>query len=165
MRRPAPRIRLPRRARGAGIRPCLYEGAEGRLGARRRLAARAGLPRPADELVFRHVLDHLADAVAAVARAILDLLADLTQRALLPRHLARRQPPFRVAGHTAGIEVRGLVTGRTAHRADAEAVRAAVHRRLMRIALSLQRAIAVGMAVQAARVLQYLAGLGEQRRR
>src|SRR5439155_12268875 len=164
MRRTARRIRLWGRAGGAGISPRLHEGAERRLGSRRWLAAHAGLPRPADELVLRHVLDDLGQAVAAVARGILHLLADLRQRPLLPGHVRRRQPPFRVAGYVSGIEVRGLVAGRAAHRRDAEAVGTAMHGRLVGITVALRRAIAVRVTVQAPWVLQHFARLDEERR-
>src|SRR5207302_1738086 len=135
-----------------------------RLGSRRWLAAHAGLPGPADELVLRHVLDDLGQAVAAVARGILHLLADLRQRPLLPGHVRRRQPPFRVAGYVSGIEVRGLVAGRAAHRRDAEAVGTAMHGRLVGITVALRGAIAVRVTVQAPWVLKHFARLDEERR-
>src|SRR6058998_1122113 len=73
--------------------------------------------------------------------------------------------PLGVAGNAARIEVRGLVTRGATHRGDAEAVGAALDGRLMRIADALRRAIAIGMTVEAARVLEHFAGFGEKRRR
>ena len=55
------------------------------LRARRRLAAFARVPAPADQVVVRHVLDDLGRGLAAVARRVLDLLADLAERLALPR--------------------------------------------------------------------------------
>src|SRR5688572_1529026 len=105
-------IDLPGRAGRAGVGPRLDEGTERHLGPRRGLATVAGRPRPTDERVLRHVLDDLAQRVAAVAPRVLHLGAGLGERLALPRHRGRREVPVRVAGHAAGLEVRDLVAGR-----------------------------------------------------
>src|ERR1700681_2504190 len=75
-------------------------------------ASQARLPCPTDQGVGTDVLDEVFDFPAAVTGGILDLRADLGKRLAFPRHLARRDMPFRVARHAAGF----LVTDRTTHR-------------------------------------------------
>src|SRR5438128_11440215 len=101
--------------------------------------------------------------MATVARGILHLGADLGEGATLPRHRGGREAPLRMTGHATGIEVRRLVTGRAAHRRDPEAVGATLDRRLMRVAGSLRRPVAIGMAVLTSRMPEHLAGLDEER--
>ena len=73
---------------------------------------------------------------------------------------------MRVAGNAAGIEVGLLVANRTAHGRNAKTVRAPFDRRLVRPTLfALAWPIAGRMAVDAARIGQHFAELGEQRRR
>src|ERR1700722_7604122 len=76
--------------------------------------------------------------------------------------------PNWIARYTAGVEIGLLVTDRAAHRRRAETVFAAHNGRLMQpvqLALTLARAVAGRMAVDAARIAQHFAGLGKQRRR
>ena len=83
----------------------------------------------------------------------------------LPAHAisGRRELPGRVTGDVPGIEVGGAVAGRAAHAGRAEAILAAHHKRLVRVpVVALQRAIAGGMAVHAARMHDHLAGLVEE---
>ena len=68
--------------------------------------------------------------------------------------------------HAGRIVVRLVVAGRAPQPGDAESVGAAPHRRLMRAAIvALPGAIVGGVAVPAARMLEDLAGLGEERDR
>jgi hypothetical protein len=111
-------------------------------------------------------MDKVFDCAAAVARRVLELGADLCERLAFPRHLARRQMPFRVARHAAGIEVGIAVTNRTTHRLGAMPVRTARDGRLVQLALiGLARAISGGMTIHAAGIRQHPAELGEYRRR
>jgi hypothetical protein len=74
--------------------------------------------------------------------------------------------PLRMAGHMRRIEVRRSVAGVARQRRGAVAIGAAHDQRLMRSALiSLARAVARGMTVHAARMLQHLAGFLDQRSR
>ncbi|WP_377161950.1 response regulator transcription factor [Roseateles sp. UC29_93] len=112
-----------RRAEGAGLDPGVDQFPELSLRPRRRLALRAGHPRPADQRVVRHVLVDLRQRALAVARGILDLLADLAERQVLPGHLARRDVPHRMTGHAGRVVVLRLVAARAAQRRHALAVR------------------------------------------
>ena len=62
------------------------------------------------------MLEDLRDRAIAVARRVLDLRADLAGGLALPRHLARREVPVRVARHVRRIEVRVLMADGAAHR-------------------------------------------------
>ncbi len=73
--------------------------------------------------------------------------------------------PFRMSRYAGGIEIRLLMTDRATHGRQPMTVRSALDRRLMQsTGLALERAIARGMTVDAARVRQHLAQLGEQGR-
>src|SRR5260370_7754587 len=76
-------------------------------------------------------MDQVFDLPAAIMDGVLDLRANLGERLAFPRHLARRDMPFRVTRHAAGIEVRFLVTDRTTHRLAAMTVGAAPDCRLV----------------------------------
>jgi hypothetical protein len=136
------------------------------LRARRRRAALVGMPAPADERILGHVVDELGHRLAAVALRVLDLLADFAQRLADPGHLDWRHVPLRVARDVPGIEVGRPVAGRAAHADGAEVVVAAHDERPMRMAVvALHGAVAGGVAVDAARVLDDLPGLGKKRDR
>src|SRR5579872_3670256 len=157
---------LLRRAHGSGARPRGDQRTRDLLGPGRRLTAEAGCPGPADQRVGADVVDEVVQRTSAVALAILDLRADLTERLALPRHLARRDVPLRVAGHAARLEVGALVADRTTHGNGSKPVRAALDRRLVQSGgIALARRIARRMAVGATRVSQHLAELGEHRHR
>ena len=151
------------RTRRSGLDPGIDERAGFLLRARRGRAAEAGRPGPADQSVGADVMDEVLQRPVAVARRILDLRADLSERLAFPCHLARREMPFRMTGHAAGIEVGLLVADRAPHGRKAMAVRAPRDRRLMEAALlALARMIAGRMAVHAARMSEHLAEFGEQ---
>src|SRR5260370_4386746 len=155
-------MRLSRRTN----RPGFYPGIDQRTGfllrAGGRGSAEARLPCPTDQSVGTDVMDEVFDFPAAVTGGVLDLRADLGRRLAFPRHLARRDMPFRVARYAAGVEVRILVTDRTAHRLCTMTVNAALDGRLVQPALvTLARAVAGRMAINAARMRQHLAKLGE----
>ncbi len=70
---------------------------------------------------------------------------------------------MRVAGHAGLVEVGRHVAGAAVQPGHAVAAGPAVDARLVGVAvLALERTIARGVAVDAARVQQHLAGLGEQ---
>src|SRR5258705_11395078 len=100
----------------AGFHPGFDQRASLLLRARSGGASIAGRPGPADQRVLANVVDEVFGLAAAIARGIFDLNADLADGLALPRHFARREMPFRMTRHAAGIEVRILVTDRTAHR-------------------------------------------------
>src|SRR5258707_15018641 len=93
--------------------PRLYPGLDKCAGfflrAGSRGAAETRRPRPADQGVGTDVMDQVFDFSSAVADGILDLSANLGERFAFPRHLARREVPFRVTRHAAGLEVGALV--------------------------------------------------------
>jgi hypothetical protein len=102
---------------------------------------------------------------AAIARGILDLRTDLTERFAFPAHLTRRETPFVMTGNAAGLKIRVLMADRTAHRREASAIRSPLDRRLVNPAqFTLMRTIAGGMAIDAAWTGQDFAKLGKQRR-
>src|SRR5438046_2200210 len=146
--------------------PALYPGFDQRSGfllrARSGRASIAGRPGPADQRVLANVVDEVFRPAAAIARGVFDLNADFADGLALPRHFARREMPFRMTRHAAGIEVRILVTDRTAHRRQAAAVRTPLDRRLVKPAfICLMWAVAGRMTINAARVGQHLAEFGE----
>src|SRR5258708_20105624 len=111
-------------------------------------------------------MDQVFDLPAAIMDGVLDLRADLGERLAFPRHLARRDMPFRVARYAAGLEVGFLVTDRTTHRLCTMTVNAALDGRLVQPALvTLARAVAGRVAVNTARMGQHLAKFGENGRR
>ena len=108
------------------------------------------------------MVDEVFGPAAAIARGVFDLNADFADGLALPRHFARREMPFRMTRHAARIEVRVLVTDRTAHRRQAAAVRTALDRRLVKPAfICLMWAVAGRMTIDAARMGQHLAEFGE----
>jgi hypothetical protein len=117
------------RAGRARFDPCGDQGAKLCLGARSRLAVSARRPCPAHERVVREVLVDLRERLDAVAPWILDLFAYLPERFALPRHLTRRHVPQRMAGHTGGREVCGLMARRTAECDRSLVVESADHQR------------------------------------
>src|SRR6516162_5718631 len=136
------------------------------LRAGRGLTAGARRPGPAHKMIGADMMHNVIERATAVARGILDLRADLSDRLALPTHVARRQMPGGIAGQIGRIEIRLLMTDRTSQRRKAEAVFTVIDGRLMQAAdVALTRAIAGGMAVHAARVVQHFGGLGEQGRR
>ena len=82
---------------------------------------------------------------------------------VLPRHARRRDVPEGMAGNAGRLEVGRLVAGRAAHADGALVVGAAHDQRAVRMHVgALRRPLAHGMAVEAARVLDHLAGLDEE---
>src|SRR5262249_35613089 len=136
----------------AGFHPSLDQRAGLLLRAGSGLPAIAGRPSPTDQVIFADMLNQCVDRTVSVARWILDLGTDLTERLALPSHFTRREMPDRVARHASGVEVGLQVADWTAHRRKAISVSSALDRWLMeprRIALA--RAVAGGMAVQTTR--------------
>src|ERR1700687_2709014 len=76
----APRMAPPSRACCAGFSPGLDQFTKLLLRSWRRRSPGSRVPAPADQGIFRHVLDQLGHVLAAVALAILDLDADLAKR-------------------------------------------------------------------------------------
>ncbi len=112
---------------------------------------------------------NLGEAEPAVSFGILDLRADFAERAALPRHRGRGQPPTRVARYAryGGRErrvVRWTMTGLAWQRVAASTLAAGVHQRNMRVeVVALGGASPNGVTVLAARALDDLARLNEQR--
>ncbi len=154
---------LIRRTDRAGLGPGAHGGAELGLGPGGGRALAARRPGPADQRVLGHVLQQGGHVETAVARRVLDLATDLAQRLAGPRHRRRRQMPFRMAGHTRLRIVRRMMAGIARQARRAVPVGAAHHERhVRRHAIGLRGPLAHRMAVEAARVLQDLAGLAEQ---
>jgi hypothetical protein len=117
-------------------------------------------------MIGADMVHDVIERAAAIARGILDLRAYLSDRLAFPGHFGRRQVPNRIAGHAAGIDIRLLMTNRTAQRRKSEAVFTADDRRLMRAAeIALARAITGRMTVRAALMGQDLGGFVKQRDR
>src|ERR1700726_2375056 len=64
---------------GSGRLPGFHQLTELRLASRRGIASATRRPRPADERILGQMVDQRGHVAIAVAGAILDLLADLTQ--------------------------------------------------------------------------------------
>src|SRR5206468_7596596 len=93
----------------------------------------------------------------AVARRVLDLLADLTERLAGPGHRRRREMPLRMAGHARLRIVRRVMAGIARQARRAMAIGTAHHERHMRRhAIGLRGPLAYRMAVETAWVLQHL---------
>src|SRR5262249_16147909 len=122
------------RTHGAGFHACFSERGRFLLGAGSRLAAKAGRPSPANERVGADVMHQLLQRATTVALGIFNLGADLGERLAFPRHLTRREVPFRVSRHAGRIEVGLLVADRTTHGWQPMTIGAALHRRLMEAA-------------------------------
>src|SRR3954447_3052681 len=147
---------------GSGFHPGLNQRAGLLLRTGRRAAADAGDPGPADQRIFADVMDKVFDLAPAIAGRIFDLCANFGNRFALPRHRKRREMPFRMARHMAGVEIRVPMAGRTAHRRETMAVRTASDRRLVQPAfVALPWTIAGRVAVGATRMGQHFAKFGE----
>src|SRR5262249_50676082 len=147
-------------------RPGTHDLSKTRLRPRCRRAPEPGRPRPSNERILAEVMQQRRHVAIAIAGAIFDLLADLPERAALPGHRERREMPFGMAGHMRRVEICGSMACVARKRRGAVAVGAAHDQRLMRPALiGLARAVARGMAIHAALMLQHLAGLLKQRKR
>src|SRR5450830_329215 len=147
----------------SSFHPCLNERACFLLGTRSGPAAKPGRPGPTHQTVGPDVVYEFFQRTAAVALAILDLSADLAERLSFPRHFTRCEMPFWVARHAAWLEVGMLMADGTAHGRKAKTVRPPLDRRLMEPAqFALVRAVAGGMAVDAALIGQHFPELSKQ---
>src|SRR5438067_8218305 len=129
------------------------------------------MPAPADEVVLGYVFMKFRERPMPVALGIFELLADRAERHALPRHLAGRELPARMA-RDAGVRRRRqsqvvLAMARSAIRAGrAHVFRSARDGRHVRVlVIALQRMIASRMAIDTARMLDHLAGFAKQRDR
>ena len=101
-------------------------------------------------MVLAEMLNERFEQTVSIARRILDLGTDLTERLAFPSHFTRGEMLDRVARHAGGLEVRPLVADRTAHRRESEPVGSALDRRLVEPGhVTLARTIAGGVAVAA----------------
>src|SRR5919108_1561273 len=145
-----------------GFYPRFDERSRLLLRTRRWLPAISGCPSPTDQMIFADMLNERVERAVSIARRVLDLGADLSERFAFPCHLARCELPLRVSRHAPRIEVGLLVAVRTTHGRQAMTVGTALDRRLMEATLfSLARAIAGRMAIHAARMRQHFSELGE----
>ena len=151
---------------GSTLRPSLDQIPERRLCTRRRRSSNSGVPSPADQAVFAHVMDEGRHIAVAVAFRVFDLPANLGEQFAVPRHGERREVPFWVAGHAGRTEITFVMAGRAGHARCAVPVRTTHDQRLMRThSVRLRRTIARRMAIHATRVLKYLTGFLKQRDR
>src|SRR5439155_27369244 len=116
------------------------------------------------QAVLSEMMHDLRDVPAAVARGILDLLADLRERLALPRHLDGREVPLRMARYVRRVEVRHVMAGLASHAWRAMTVGTGHDQRLMRPPrIGLQRAVTRRVTVHAPRMLQHLAHPDKER--
>jgi hypothetical protein len=114
-------------------------------------------------MIGADVSDDLIQGSSAVALRILDLRANLSGGPALPGHVLRREMPAGIAGHSARIEIGGLVAILTSHRSKAVAVLSTFHGWLMQLPhVALTWAIACRVAVGATGMGQHLAELAKQ---
>src|SRR5262249_11428866 len=147
---------LLRRTMGAGVGPCAHDLPESRPCPGRGRAPSSRRPRPADQGVLFEMVNETGHVPAAVTCAILDLLADLSQRAALPRHGSRRQVPFGMTRNMRRLEVARAVAGIAGQRRRAVTILAPHHQRLMEPhPVRLMRAVADRMTVDAARMHEH----------
>jgi hypothetical protein len=158
----------------AGIDPGFDQLAEAFLRARRGIAAGSGIPAPGDQIVFRHMLVQQREIASAIAVAVDQLVANISDGFSFPGHLDRREFPTRMsrnalkadAGSGAVLEILIGMTGRTLIACHAVPAIAARRRRLMQVVvIALQRPVACRVAVHAARMGDNLGGFREQRAR
>src|SRR5436305_11970128 len=88
----------------SGFHPSLNQRAGLLLRSWRGAAAGAGGPGPADQRIFADMMDKVFDLASAITGRVFDLCANFGNRFALPRHLKRREMPFRMARHTARVE-------------------------------------------------------------
>src|SRR5258708_8574932 len=117
---------------GSTLRPSLDQIPERRLCTRRRRSSNSGVPSPADQAVFAHVMDEGRHIAVAVAFRVFDLPANLGEQFAVPRHGERREVPFWVAGHAGRTEITFVMAGRACHARCAVPVRTTHDQRLMR---------------------------------
>src|SRR5688500_16423956 len=108
------------------------------------------------------MLKHLVRV--GLATSILELRAYLRQGQPLPRHFGRSHTPANVVETATRRSTYRRVASDASHRlAGTPATRTAHYQRTMqRHLIPLRRRVAIGMAVQASRVLKHLAGLNEE---
>ena len=90
------------RAHCSRFYPCFGERARCLLGAGSRLPAVPGRPSPTDQMVLADMLNERFERTVSIARRILDLGTDLTERLAFPSHFTRGEMPDRVPGTPAG---------------------------------------------------------------
>ena len=155
------------RTNRSGFHPGVEKRASLALRAWSGLAAHAGRPGPADQVIGRRHDARSLPSERPPLRAGSLICAQICP-SVLPSHAISRGARCQtgIARHAAGVEIRLLMTDRTTHCRKPEAVFAALDRRLVQAAeIALARAIAGGMAVHAARMGQHFADFGEQGRR
>ena len=108
------------------------------------------------------VVDDLGQRFAAVARRVLDLLADAAGIAADPGHRARREVPVGRARYARQLQVLVLMAARAFHADHAAVFAAALHGWIVQAAFALQRRVAARVTVGAARVQHHARGLSEQ---
>src|SRR5580698_192693 len=143
------------RAGSAVVHPGLHRGHKFRTVERRQCASFARIPAPANQIVRGNMLDDLRETAMAVLRRIFQLPAKLGGGFALNHHLhiGRRQRPFRIARrHVGARKIRNLMARAAFHPVNALAIRAALHILNVHVTiLALQRRVAGGMAIAAAR--------------
>ncbi len=129
-------------------------------------APASGDPAPGVQRIVRGVVGDLGERLLAVPRGVLELLAQGRHAAPLPGHLDRREVPLRCAGDSRELDVALLVAGTTRERRHASVVASASDGRIVELhAVSLRRAVAARVAVEAARVREHAGHLSEDRAR
>ena len=120
-------------------------------------------PSPAYQMFSLEVVHEVVQRTASVSLGILDLSADLSSRLALPPHFDRREMPARGPGHAARVEIGVLMTDWTTHRREAKTVLTAGDRGLMQPGqITLVRAVADGVTIDATRIGQHFADFGKQ---
>src|SRR5262245_54862249 len=109
------------------------------------------------------MIENCGDGSLAIAGGILDLFADLSERAILKNHHRRGQQPMRAARDASRIEVVGAMASAAAKGGCAVPLGAAHDRWLMRLhAVGLPWLVTIDVTVHAARMPEHLAGFLEQ---
>jgi hypothetical protein len=140
---------------GAAVDPDFHLGHSVRAAEWRESTAIAGIPAPADKFVICNVFEELLQGAAAGLFGVFELPTEFGGRAADEHHfvLGRRQAPLGIARrHVVSGEIGGLVTSFAAHGGNAVAVLAAFYVLQVNVTVvALQRSVACGMAILAAR--------------
>src|SRR5215472_3557802 len=96
--------------------PGLGQGAGLLLRSWRRLSAKAGGPRPANQRVATNVMHEVIQTPAAIAFGVLELCANFAERFAFPTHFTGCQVPLGVARHASRFKIGSLVANWAAHR-------------------------------------------------
>src|SRR4051795_6812897 len=162
-------VRLLRALRTA-VDPSLNQLSGDLLGSGGGLAAFAWMPSPCDQIVLRNMLLQHCEIASPIACSVFELAAEIAERLAFPRHRQRSHAPAGMAGNAAiagGLTKCDILfcVALGAGRAKTSGIVTPYYRPVIVMISALQRMLAGGMTVHAARMRQHSSNLGEDRAR